>query len=124
MKKSIKKIKWANIISRFSGQTILVVGDVMLDEYIWGEVERISPEAPVPVVRVQSETWVPGGAANVAHNISSLGGNPVIVGVIGADPPGRKLKSLLRRNGIDGRGPREAELNRDHTDVLLDDPGA
>lgn len=95
---------WNDIISRFAGKTILVVGDVMLDEYIWGEVEKISPEAPVPVVRVRSETWVPGGAANVAHNISSLGGNPIIVGVIGADSPGRKLKTLLRRNGMDGQG--------------------
>ena len=92
------------IISRFTGKTILVVGDVMLDEYIWGEVERISPEAPVPVVRVKNETWVPGGAANVSHNVSSLGGRSVIAGVIGDDSPGRKLSALLRKNGIDDRG--------------------
>jgi len=92
------------IISRFKGQTILVVGDVMLDEYIWGEVERISPEAPVPVVRVKNETWVLGGAANVAHNISSLGGRAILAGVIGDDPPGRKLSALLEENGIDARG--------------------
>ena len=67
------------IISRFTGKTILVVGDVMLDEYIWGEVERISPEAPVPVVRVKNETWVPGGAANVSHNVSSLGDRKSVV---------------------------------------------
>jgi D-glycero-beta-D-manno-heptose-7-phosphate kinase len=92
------------IISSFKGKTILVVGDVMLDEYIWGEVERISPEAPVPVVRVKNETWVLGGAANVAHNISSLGGRAVIAGVIGDDSPGRKLSALLQKNGIDARG--------------------
>lgn len=85
------------------GKTILIVGDVMLDEYIWGEVERISPEAPVPVVRVKNETWVPGGAANVAHNISSLGGSPVIAGVIGDDSAGRRLSALLLKNGIDAR---------------------
>jgi len=80
MKNRFLDKKWNEIISRFIGKTILVIGDVMLDEYIWGEVERISPEAPVPVVRVNSETWVPGGAANVAHNISSLGGRPIILG--------------------------------------------
>ncbi len=96
--------KLGEIISRFTGKTILVVGDVMLDEYIWGEVERISPEAPVPVMRVKNETWVPGGAANVSHNISSLGGRSVIAGVIGDDSPGRKLSALLRKNGIDARG--------------------
>jgi len=96
--------KLGEIISRFAGKTILVVGDVMLDEYIWGEVERISPEAPVPVMRVKNETWVPGGAANVSHNISSLGGRSVIAGVIGDDAPGRKLSALLRENGIDARG--------------------
>ena len=76
----------------------------MLDEYVWGEVERISPEAPVPVVRVKNETWVLGGAANVAHNISSLGGSPIIAGVIGDDSPGRKILALLRDNDIDARG--------------------
>ncbi len=104
MKNRISEKRCDDIIGRFAGKTILVVGDVMLDEYIWGEVERISPEAPVPVVRVKSETWVPGGAANVAHNISSLGGKPFLAGFIGSDPPGRKLKNLLRRKGIDGRG--------------------
>jgi len=92
------------VISSFKGKKILVVGDLMLDEYIWGEVERISPEAPVPIVRVKNETWVLGGAANVAHNISSLGGRAVIAGVIGDDSPGRKLSALLQKNGIDARG--------------------
>jgi len=96
--------KLGEIISSFAGKTILVVGDVMLDEYIWGEVERISPEAPVPVMRVKNETWVPGGAANVSHNISSLGGRSVIAGVIGDDSSGRKLSALLAENGIDARG--------------------
>ncbi len=95
--------KWNKIISGFAGKRILVVGDVMLDLYIQGEVERISPEAPVPVVRISAETQVLGGSANVANNINSLGGRPILAGVIGADPPGRQLKRLLKEKKIDGR---------------------
>lgn len=96
--------RWHSIISGFAGKRILVVGDVMLDLYIRGEVERISPEAPVPVVRISAESSVPGGAANVANNISSLGGSPILAGVIGADPEGKRLRALLRERKIDGRG--------------------
>ncbi len=92
-----------SIISGFAGKRILVVGDVMLDLYIQGEVERISPEAPVPVVRISSESSVPGGAANVANNISALGGTPILAGVIGSDPAGRSLQALLEGRKIDGR---------------------
>ncbi len=95
--------RWNSIVSGFAGKKILVVGDVMLDLYIQGEVERISPEAPVPVVRIAAETSVPGGAANVANNISSLGGRPILAGVIGSDPAGRRLKALLKERKIDGR---------------------
>ena len=77
----VSRKRWEQIVSGFSGKTILVIGDVMLDEYVWGEVERISPEAPVPVVRVGSESWVPGGAANVANNIRALGGRALIAGL-------------------------------------------
>lgn len=104
MKKETDQNSWTRLISRFAEKTILVVGDVMLDEYLWGEVERISPEAPVPVVRVNKETWVPGGAANVANNIRALGGETIICGLIGTDPPGRNLTGLLKRAGIDIRG--------------------
>jgi len=76
----------------------------MLDEYTWGEVERISPEAPVPVVRVKSRTWAAGGAANVAHNIASLGGSAELVGVIGQDHPGRRLRKILRQARIGDKG--------------------
>jgi bifunctional ADP-heptose synthase (sugar kinase/adenylyltransferase) len=76
------------LVEGFKRVKILVIGDLMLDEYIWGEVERISPEAPVPVVRVASESWVPGGAANVAHNIRALGGQVALAGVIGRDQAG------------------------------------
>lgn len=104
MSKSVPQKRWQEIISNFAGKTILVIGDVMLDEYFWGEVERVSPEAPVPVVQVTSETWIPGGAANVANNICALGGRVIIVGVIGADLPGRRLRRLLRHSQVDIRG--------------------
>ena len=70
---------------RFSSVEIAILGDVMLDQYWWGTVERISPEAPVPVVRLNDETVVPGGAANVAVNIAGLGARPILVGCIGKD---------------------------------------
>ena len=92
------------IIAGWRGKKVLVVGDVMLDEYTWGEVERISPEAPVPVVRVKSRTWASGGAANVAHNIASLGGWAELVGVIGRDHPGRRLRKILRQARIGDSG--------------------
>ncbi len=84
-----------------SGQRILVVGDLMLDKYIHGSVDRISPEAPVPVVRVGRERQVPGGAANVASNVSAFGGQAVIAGVVGEDSAGRDLLSLMSAQGID-----------------------
>lgn len=79
---------------------ILVVGDVMLDKYIIGEATRISPEAPVPVIKVHETRYNPGGAANVAMNIAKLGGNVTIFGLCGNDPEGEKLKELLLNNGI------------------------
>jgi D-beta-D-heptose 7-phosphate kinase/D-beta-D-heptose 1-phosphate adenosyltransferase len=78
-------------LDRFSKATVLVVGDIMLDEYIWGDVSRISPEAPVPVVEVQSETKMLGGAANVVNNIASLGGKAILCGVIGQDAAGQEI---------------------------------
>ena len=84
----------------FRHQRILVVGDLMLDKYIHGSVERISPEAPVPVVRVARERQVPGGAANVAWNVCSFGGQAVIAGVVGPDAAGRDLLKLMAGQGI------------------------
>ncbi len=84
----------------FRHQRILVVGDLMLDKYIHGSVERISPEAPVPVVRVARERQVPGGAANVALNVCSFGGQAVIAGVVGHDAAGRDLLKLMAGQGI------------------------
>jgi D-beta-D-heptose 7-phosphate kinase/D-beta-D-heptose 1-phosphate adenosyltransferase len=93
-----------DIISGFSRAKILVVGDIILDEFIWGKVSRISPEAPVPVVLVESESFMPGGAANVANNISAMGGKVWLAGVVGSDHRGRLLKQELTSNGVDVEG--------------------
>ncbi|MGO9445397.1 MAG: D-glycero-beta-D-manno-heptose-7-phosphate kinase [Thiobacillaceae bacterium] len=84
--------------------TVLVVGDVMLDRYLWGTVERISPEAPVPVIRLGEETERLGGAANVAANLAGLGVDTLLAGRIGNDPDGARLQGLLREAGIDTAG--------------------
>jgi rfaE bifunctional protein kinase chain/domain len=85
---------------RLAAARVLVVGDAMLDRYWFGEVERISPEAPVPVVRVRNVEERLGGAANVARNSSSLGAQAGVLAVLGADEPGRKLEHLLTEAGI------------------------
>src|SRR6202000_2575175 len=91
-------------------QTVLCVGDLMLDEFVYGEVSRISPEAPAPVIAARrSETNI-GGAGNVARNIASLGGRCIFVGLVGADEAGTRLKAeLARHNGVES--------------VLVSDPG-
>jgi D-beta-D-heptose 7-phosphate kinase/D-beta-D-heptose 1-phosphate adenosyltransferase len=94
----------AELIARFADQRVLVVGDVMLDRFIVGRVTRISPEAPVPVVRFQSELARLGGAANVANNIAALNGRATLVGIVGADTAGRRLKDQLDGSGIDVEG--------------------
>jgi len=90
----------AAILDRFARSKILVVGDLMLDEFLWGKVTRISPEAPVPVVDVQRRASYPGGAANVARNLASLGAGAGLAGVIGEDEPGRHLLALLQQEKI------------------------
>jgi rfaE bifunctional protein kinase chain/domain len=80
---------------------VLVVGDAMLDRYLFGDVERISPEAPVPIVRVTREEARPGGAANVALNVKSLGANVTLVTVVGNDEPAAKLEQLLQDKGVE-----------------------
>ncbi len=82
----------------------LVVGDAMVDQFIWGRVERISPEAPVPVVQVERESYMPGGAANVARNLTSLGVGAEMLGVIGKDAGARQLKELLAGDNVASRG--------------------
>lgn len=91
---------YKKIVSNFKNTKVLVIGDLMLDEFIWGEVTRISPEAPVPVVWVKKESFMPGGASNVANNLSSLGADVHLVGVIGDDEHGAILKGSLEQKGI------------------------
>src|SRR3990167_5753882 len=88
-------------ISRFSKVKVLVVGDFILDEFVWGTVDRISPEAPVPVVNVVRESFVPGGALNVANNIRTLGAKVYPCGIVGRDLRGRMLVKAMRKEGID-----------------------
>ena len=87
-------------LGKFKGQKIAVIGDVMLDRYLWGEVNRISPEAPVPVVLMKQETIVPGGAGNTANNIAALSGEAEIISVIGNDHAGKLLSSEFQKLGI------------------------
>lgn len=89
------------ILARFSGKRVLVVGDLMVDEYVWGQVNRVSPEAPVLVVDAESHTFVPGGAANVVHNLRALGAETVVAGVIGRDAVGERLIEELHLLGAD-----------------------
>src|SRR4026207_1755971 len=79
---------------------VVVVGDVMLDQFIWGRVGRISPEAPVPVVEFERESFMPGGAANVARNLRALGVQTDLLGVAGTDSAGRTLRQLLEEHEI------------------------
>lgn len=88
-------------LNPFNQIPILVVGDVMLDRTYKGAVDRISPEAPVPVLRVQTQDDRPGGAANVARNLSSIGAHPVLLGLVGDDEPGTRVRSLLQAEGVE-----------------------
>jgi rfaE bifunctional protein kinase chain/domain len=93
-----------DLIARFAGQPVLVVGDAMLDRFIVGRVTRISPEAPVPVVQFQSEYIRLGGAANVANNIAALGGKPALVAVVGGDATAARLRERLAAAGVEVDG--------------------
>lgn len=95
---------YRSVISKFNKQSILVIGDLILDQYIRGSVSRISPEAPVPVVLQQDSFYTPGGAANVAHNLSGLGAQVTLMGIIGKDEEGQVLVKDLRKRKIDTRG--------------------
>ena len=90
-------------IGRFAGRRLLVLGDVMLDYYLWGRCERISPEAPVPVVDVQRESSSLGGAGNVAANLAALGAEPVLVGVMGDDPHAQQMLDAFAVRGVSTR---------------------
>lgn len=92
------------IFESFSQLRVLIIGDVMLDSYIWGAVERVSPEAPVPVVNVRKKDFRLGGAANVALNVLSLGANPVLCALIGNDDDGKKMIQRLEEKGMSKEG--------------------
>ena len=100
----LMKSRLQELFQSFERKKIAVVGDLMIDQYFWGTVRRISPEAPVPVVEVNSESTRLGGAANVANNVLSLGGEPLLVGLIGDDHQGHQLTSILKEEGLSDGG--------------------
>jgi D-beta-D-heptose 7-phosphate kinase/D-beta-D-heptose 1-phosphate adenosyltransferase len=93
--------RFRQILDRAAGKRILVIGDLMLDEFVWGKVGRISPEAPVPVVEVTGESFFPGGAANVARNLREFLDRVSVIGLIGKDRNGQRLRELLAERKID-----------------------
>lgn len=98
-------MNYKQILARFKNKKILIIGDLILDHYVEGTVERISPEAPVPVVTVtKDDEYKLGGCGNVAHNIVALGAQASVIGIIGADPRGEVLKNLLEEKSIDTDG--------------------
>jgi rfaE bifunctional protein kinase chain/domain len=102
--KTLSKTEIKNIIEKFQNKKIVVLGDLMLDRYFWGKVTRVSPEAPVPVVDIQRETYHMGGAANVASNLKSLGVNAYLCGLVGNDSYGEKFNELAQESGINVKG--------------------
>jgi len=88
------------LLDKIAGLRLVVIGDLMLDHYIWGDASRLSPEAPVPIVRVDRDSYTAGGAANVAANLRSLGVATDVVGTLGDDAYGRLLRDILRQRGV------------------------
>jgi len=102
--RGVRGRRLAALVRRLRGVRVLVVGDLMLDQFIWGRVERISPEAPVPVVHVTHEDLRPGGAGNVVSNIVALGGRATVAGIVGRDAAGTRLRAALEDLGADTGG--------------------
>ena len=100
----LNPVSLAGAIDAFPKTRVLVIGDIIMDEYIWGDVSRISPEAPVPVVDVKRETKMLGGAGNVVNNISSLGGEAILCGVVGDDATGRQVVKMVKNLGASTEG--------------------
>ncbi|TSA11194.1 MAG: D-glycero-beta-D-manno-heptose-7-phosphate kinase, partial [Deltaproteobacteria bacterium] len=98
------KEKLKEAVNRFQAVKIMVIGDVMMDQFIWGKVSRISPEAPIPVVDVRDESRMLGGAGNVVHNICSLGAQAALCAVVGRDEMGRRVVKELRKLGCPAEG--------------------
>lgn len=97
-------LRTKQLLQGCSGKKIAVIGDVMLDRYFWGSVSRLSPEAPVPVVDIESESFHLGGASNVAKNLQSLGVEALMVGVVGDDNSGKIIREILEQSGMAIRG--------------------
>ena len=91
-------------VDRLRGAMVMSVGDLMLDEYVWGDVQRISPEAPVPVVNVSRRSYAPGGAANVAAGVAALGGRALLGGAVGDDPAAAAVRDALTATGVEPSG--------------------
>jgi rfaE bifunctional protein kinase chain/domain len=106
------------LVSRLSGQRVVVLGDVILDEYLIGRATRMSREAPVPVLEFEERRLIPGGAANPAANICALGSTAVLVGVRGDDADGETLQSVLREHGIDAKLPVDGHFTTVKTRVM------
>src|SRR5215213_915094 len=104
MTTSISATRVREILSAAASTRVFVLGDVMLDQFIWGSVSRISPEAPVPVVEFSRESYMPGGAANVARNLSALKVSTELFSAVGEDAPGQQLKHLLTEQHVDCDG--------------------
>src|SRR5215831_1955471 len=101
---TLSKARVRHLLNAAKTSRVLVVGDVMLDQFIWGSVARISPEAPVPVVEFEHENFMPGGAANVARNLTALQVPAEIFGAVGRDSAAQQLKKLLNQHHIGCRG--------------------
>ncbi len=99
-----KEGNYKKLFDDFNGLNVLVIGDVMVDSYLWGKVERVSPEAPIPIVALKKRENRMGGAANVALNLRSLGANPVLCSVIGSDHKGNQFLELLKKEKISDEG--------------------
>ena len=99
---TINRVK--SLLRAAAQSRLLVVGDVMLDQFLWGRVKRISPEAPVPVVEFETESFMPGGAANVARNLTELNADVELVGLVGKDDSAKQIRALLKQDDVGSSG--------------------
>ena len=106
----LSRDRLAALLAAAARRRIAVVGDAMLDVYLRGDVDRVSPEAPVPVMRVRERHFALGGAANVAQNVRALGADCQLVAAVGADPDGRQIRAMLSDIGADPASPVDTDL--------------